>query len=33
MDFILSVLLLLMFSYYHHHLFLITGVDGYVNHT
>lgn len=33
MDFILSVLLLLMFSYYHHHLFLITGIDGYVNHT
>lgn len=32
MDFILSVLLLLMFSYYHH-LFLITGIDGYVNHT
>lgn len=31
MDFILSVLL--MFSYYHHHLFLIMGIDGYVNHS
>lgn len=32
MDFILSMLLLLMFSYYHHYLFLITGIDGNVNH-
>lgn len=31
MDFILPVLL--MFSYYHLHLFLIMGIDGYVNHS